>query len=134
MYCINEARVLGYVGLVKVSGERDRATFTVATTRAWRDTKSGEAKEETDWHYVVVWAPPEGLLSRLTKGARVIVDGRLRTREYDAGDGSRRKAVEIVAKPARVEVIAPPPDRQAAGGGTSWNATPPPRPDDDAPY
>lgn len=127
MHTINEARIFGYVGQVRTADDDSRVSFSVATSRKWVDDR-GHSREETDWHQVIAFKPPRGLLERLLKGARVLLDGRLQTREYEK-DGVKRKVTEIVAQPARVEVVqAPKPksdDRawsaagEGGGGGRS---------------
>jgi single-strand DNA-binding protein len=73
-----------------------RTTFTVATSRRWKDQQTGEWKDETDWHNVVLWRQ-ENLANYLTKGKQVYVEGRLQTRSYDDKDGNKRYITEIVA-------------------------------------
>ena len=73
-----------------------RTTFSVATARRWKDQQTGEWKEETDWHNVVLWRQ-ENLANYLTKGKQVYVEGRLRTRSYDDKDGNKRYVTEVVA-------------------------------------
>jgi single-strand DNA-binding protein len=52
--------------------------FSVATSRRWKDSRSDEWKEETDWHNIVLWRS-ENLANYLTKGKQVYVEGRLQT-------------------------------------------------------
>ncbi len=74
-----------------------RTTFTVATSRRWKDPQTGEWRDETEWHNVVLWRQ-ENLAQYLTKGRQVYVEGRLQTRAYDDRDGNRRYITEIVAE------------------------------------
>ncbi len=73
-----------------------RSTFTIATNRRWKDQQSGEWKEETDWHNVVLWRS-ENLANYLLKGKQVYVEGRLQTRSYDDKEGQKRYMTEVVA-------------------------------------
>ena len=73
-----------------------RSTFSVATSRRWKDQSSGEWKEETDWHNVVLWRS-ENLANYLLKGKKVYVEGRLQTRSWEDKDGQKRYTTEIVA-------------------------------------
>jgi single-strand DNA-binding protein len=73
-----------------------RSTFTIATNRRWKDQQSGEWKEETDWHNVVLWRS-ENLANYLLKGKQVYVEGRLQTRSYEDKDGQKRFMTEVVA-------------------------------------
>ncbi|HLK49452.1 MAG TPA: single-stranded DNA-binding protein [Bryobacteraceae bacterium] len=72
-----------------------RSTFTIATNRRWKDQQSGEWKEETDWHNVVLWRS-ENLANYLLKGKQVYVEGRLQTRNYEDKDGQKRYMTEVV--------------------------------------
>ena len=70
--------------------------FSVATNRRWKDQQTGEFKEETDWHNVVLWRQ-ENFANFLTKGKQVYVEGRLQTRNYDDKDGKKVYFTEVVA-------------------------------------
>ena len=70
--------------------------FSVATSRRWKDQQTGEWKEETDWHNVVLWRA-ENLANYLTKGQKVYVEGRLQTRSYEDKDGKKMYMTEVIA-------------------------------------
>lgn len=74
-----------------------RSTFTVATNRRWKDQQSGEWKEETDWHNVILWRS-ENLANYLLKGKQVYVEGRLQTRSYEDKEGQKRYMTEVVCE------------------------------------
>ena len=86
--------------------------LVVATSRRWKDQQSGEWKEETDWHTVILWRS-ENLAPYLTKGKQVYVEGRLHTRSYEDKDGQKKYSTEVVAD----EVILLG-GRGEGGGGT----------------
>jgi len=73
------------------------ATFSVATSETWKDKTTGEKKEKTDWHNVVVWN--EGLVGVIDKyvkkGTKVLVEGKLETRKYEK-DGVEKYTTEVV--------------------------------------
>ena len=71
-------------------------SFSVATSRRWKDQQSGEWKEETDWSNVTLWRA-ENLAQYLTKGKQVYVEGRLQTRSYDDKDGKKVYRTDVVA-------------------------------------
>jgi single-strand DNA-binding protein len=73
--------------------------FSVAVTHRGRDQQSGEwADLGTDWFRVTVWGDrAERTAEEFRKGNRVFVEGRFRTREYDAKDGTKRTSLEITA-------------------------------------
>ena len=70
--------------------------FSVATSRRFKDTQSGEWKEETDWSNVTLWRA-EKLAEYLRKGTQVYVEGRLQTRSYEDKDGKKVYATDVVA-------------------------------------
>ncbi len=78
-------------------GGSSRTTFSVATSRRWKDQQTGEWKEETDWHNIVLWRQ-ENLANYLTKGKQVYVEGRLQTRSYEDKDGKKVYMTEVVAE------------------------------------
>ena len=71
--------------------------FSVATNRRWKDQASGEWKEETDWHNVLLWRS-ENLANYLQKGKQVYVEGRLQTRSYEDKEGQKRYMTEVVCE------------------------------------
>ena len=73
------------------------ANLNIATNEVWTD-KSGEKKERTEWHRVVVWGKQaEVLNSYLTKGRQVYVEGSLQTRSWDDKSGTKRYTTEVRA-------------------------------------
>jgi len=72
-------------------------SFSLATTDTWRDKASGERKDRTEWHRVVIFNP--GLADTaeryLRKGSKVYLEGSLQTREYEK-DGQRHFTTEVV--------------------------------------
>lgn len=73
-----------------------RTQFSIATNRRWKDQQTGDWKEETDWHNIVLWRS-ENVANYLQKGTQVYVEGRLSTRSYDDKDGNKRYVTEVVA-------------------------------------
>ena len=70
--------------------------LSVATSENWRDKNTGERKEKTEWHRVVLWGKTaESLNEYLTKGKQIYVEGRLQTRQWDDKDGNKRYTTEI---------------------------------------
>ena len=73
-------------------------TLRVATNARRKDAASGEWADKPNYFDVVVWGPQgENVARYLTKGRAIAIDGRLDWREYDAQDGSKRQAVQIIA-------------------------------------
>jgi len=73
-----------------------RTTFTIATGRRWKDQQSGEWKEETTWHNVVLWRS-ENVANYLLKGKQVYVEGRIDNRSWEDQSGQKRYITEVVA-------------------------------------
>src|SRR4051794_3884795 len=71
--------------------------FTVAVNRNYKD-QQGERQEETEWFRVVAWAQQaEFAAEYLRKGAKVYVEGRIQTRQWEGQDGQKRYTTELVA-------------------------------------
>ena len=71
--------------------------FTLATNRRVKDAATGEWRDETDWHNIVVWRQ-ENVAQFLTKGKQVYVEGRLQTRSYDDRESNQKRYItEVVA-------------------------------------
>jgi len=80
------------------AGGTQVVNFSVATNRVWND-KSGNRKEETEFHNVVVWGKQAEIVGRFVKkGAMVLVEGRIQTRTWDDKTGQKRKTTEIVCE------------------------------------
>jgi single-strand DNA-binding protein len=98
---VNKVILLGHLGKdaetkFTASGQA-RTTFTLATNRRWKDQQSGEWKEETEWHNVVLWRS-ETLANYLLKGKQVYMEGRLQTRSYEDKDGKKVYFTEVVCE------------------------------------
>ncbi|NJL06836.1 MAG: single-stranded DNA-binding protein [Methylacidiphilales bacterium] len=100
---INMATLQGRVGgdpeIRSLNSVAKVANFSVATSEAWKDKATGEKKEKTEWHRVVVWNDGlVGVLEKyLRKGMVVTVIGQIETREWEK-DGVKRRSTEIVVK------------------------------------
>jgi len=74
------------------------ASFGLAVNRIWNDRQTNERKEAVSFFDVVCWREmAENVSESLTKGARVVVTGRLEQRSWDSPDGDRRSKIEVVA-------------------------------------
>ena len=72
--------------------------ISVATSEQWTDKQSGEKREATEWHRVLLFNRLGEIAAQyLRKGSKVYIEGSLRTRKYQAPDGSDRYATEIRA-------------------------------------
>jgi single-strand DNA-binding protein len=77
------------------------APLSVATSESWRDQASGERRTRTEWHRVVIFNEGLGRIADqyLTKGAKVYVEGMLRTRKWQDTEGHNRYSTEIHLTP-----------------------------------
>ena len=118
---VNKVMLLGNLGRDAetrfTTGGAARTTFSIATSRRWKDQQTGEWKEETDWHNVVLWRQ-ENLATYLTKGKQVYVEGRIQTRSYEDKDGKKVYTTEVVAD----EVLLL--GGRGEGGGSDEQRTP----------
>ena len=72
--------------------------ITVATTDSWKDKATGEKKEATEWHRVVLYRKLGEIAGQyLKKGSQVYIEGKLATRKWQDKDGNDRDTTEIVA-------------------------------------
>ena len=85
---------------------------TLATSENWKDKQSGESKERTEWHNVVFFNKLAEITGQyLKKGAKVYVEGSLRTRKWQDKEGHDRYTTEIVA--SEMQML----DSRGGGGG-----------------
>lgn len=96
-----------------------RTNFSIATTRRYKDTATGDWKDETDWHNVVLWRS-ENLANYLLKGKQVYIEGRLQTRNYEDKDGKKVYATEVVAE--EVMLLGGRAEGEGGGGGGGYSA------------
>ena len=107
--------------------------FTVATSEKWRDKSTGEQREATQWHNVVIFAEHSLRYAEqyLRKGSKVYVEGKLETRKWQDQSGQDRYSTEVVVRPFGGELQGldrPSGDRDT---GPQYNQDPPQRDLDD---
>ena len=99
----------------------------MAVNHRRKNQQTGEWIEEPNYFTVSVFgAQGENCARFLTKGRAVAIDGRLRWRQWDAQDGTKREAVDVVAE--TVQFIGPRDENAAAGGGGGYSNRPAPAP------
>lgn len=73
------------------------ANFSIATSEKWKDKNTGEKRESTEWHNVVAWRRLAEIVGEyVTKGSKLLVEGKLQTRSWDKNDGTKGYKTEIV--------------------------------------
>lgn len=99
---VNKVILIGNLGadpeIRKTRDGRPIAALSVATSQSWRDKTSGERREKTEWHRVVIFSEPLCRLaeSHLKKGGKVYLEGELSTRKWEDNAGQARYATEVV--------------------------------------
>jgi single-strand DNA-binding protein len=99
---LNKAMLIGNLGadpeVRSMQNGNKVVTLSVATSETWRDKNSGERKEQTEWHRVVIFN--EGLVKvaeqYLRKGAKVYIEGAIKTRKWQDQNGVDKYSTEIV--------------------------------------
>lgn len=98
------------------------ANIRIATSESWTDKATGEKKDRTEWHTVVLFDKVGEIAGKyLKKGSQVYIDGRLRTRKWQDKEGHDRYSTEIVAN--EMQMLG---SRQG-NGGDSTDSRPAPR-------
>jgi single-strand DNA-binding protein len=103
MASVNKVILIGNLGKdpeVRYTPNGDAvATFSIATTRAWKDKQSGQRSEETEWHRLVAWGRVGEIAGEyLKKGRPVYIEGRLKTRKWDDKEGKTHYTTEVIVE------------------------------------
>ena len=99
---VNKVILIGNLGkdpeIRRTQDGRPIANLRIATTENWRDKASGERKEKTEWHSVVIFNENLCKVAEqyLKKGAKVYVEGQLQTRKWQDQSGTERYSTEVV--------------------------------------
>lgn len=107
---LNKLMIIGNVGhtpeVKEVNGVKV-ANIQVGVTERGYTTKNGQnVPERTDWFYVQAWRGLAEIIERyVSKGDKLYIEGRMRSRQYDAKDGSKRIVWELVAE--NIELLTP---------------------------
>lgn len=98
---INKAIVVGVVGQDPEINQTEQSMvvrISIATNEKWKDPKTGEDREETEWHRVIFFGKLAEIASNyIKKGEKVFVEGRLKTSKYTGKDGAERASTQIIA-------------------------------------
>lgn len=113
-------------------------SFSIATSDVWKDKASGERKERTEWHRIVVFNPALADVCEkyLHKGSKVYLEGQLQTRKWQDQSGVERYTTEVIIPRFRGELSL----LDARAGGSDVDAAPvmpdtvPAPTDDDIPF
>jgi single-strand DNA-binding protein len=107
MSTLNKVTLIGYLGRdpeTRSTASGDAVTqLALATTETWKDKASGEKREATEWHRVVLYRKLAEIAGMyLKKGSLVYIEGRLQTRKWTGKDDIERYTVEIIADDMRM--------------------------------
>ncbi|MGB6919549.1 MAG: single-stranded DNA-binding protein, partial [Methylovirgula sp.] len=107
---VNKVILIGNLGrdpeVRRLNSGDSVVSFSLATTDSWRDKATGERKERTEWHNVVIYNENLGKIAEqyCKKGSKIYIEGQLQTREYADRDGNQRRTTEVVLQRFRGEL------------------------------
>jgi len=125
---VNKVILVGNLGkdpeIRRTQDGRPIANLSIATSETWRDKGTGERKEKTEWHRVVIFN--EGLCKvaeqYLKKGAKVYIEGALQTRKWTDQSGAEKYSTEVVLQGFNSTLTML--DGRGGGGGGSFGDEP----------
>jgi single-strand DNA-binding protein len=128
---INKVILVGNLGadpeIRRTQDGRPIANLRIATSESWRDRNTGERREKTEWHRVVVFN--EGLCKvieqYLKKGAKLYIEGALQTRKWTDQSGQERYSTEVVLQGFNSTLTML--DGRSGGGSPEWSVGEPER-------
>ena len=114
---VNKVILIGNLGkdpqVRRMNSGEAVVSFSVATTESWRDKASGERKDKTEWHNVVIFNENLAKVAEqyCKKGSKVYLEGQLQTRKWQDKDGADKYTTEVVLQRFRGSF-----ERQGSGG------------------
>ena len=118
---VNKVILVGHLGrdpeVRHTQSNQKIVHLAVATSERWKDRQSGEARERTEWHRVVIFNENLGRVAKsyLKKGSKVYLEGQIQTRKWTDQSGADRYSTEIVLQRFRGELVLL--DSRGGGGG-----------------
>lgn len=110
-FSLNKVTLIGNVGkdpVVRTAQDgREIASFTVATSESWKDKSTGDRREKTEWHNVVIFSQPLIAIvkNNLHKGSKIYVEGALHSRKWTDQSGAEKITTEIVIQAYNGSII-----------------------------
>lgn len=122
MSSVNKAIILGNLGRdpeVRTMQSGDKvANLSIATSERWKDRNSGEQREKTEWHRVVIFGRLAEIVERyLKKGSKVYLEGKIQTRKWTDQSGQEKYSTEIVLQGFDAKMVM----LDGKGGGEGYN-------------
>src|SRR6476646_6356047 len=121
---VNKVILVGNLGadpeIRRLNSGEPVVNIRIATSESWRDKNSGERKEKTEWHNVVIFNDQIAKVAEqyLKKGMKVYVEGQLQTRKWQDQTGNDRYTTEVVLQKFRGELVLL--DSREGGSGGSF--------------
>jgi single-strand DNA-binding protein len=128
MGSVNKVILVGNLGRdpeVRHSQDGNKiVNMSLATSESWTDKSSGERREKTEWHRVVIFNDRLGEIAEkyLKKGSKVYLEGQIQTRKWSGNDGQERYSTEVVLNRFRGELTM----LDSKESGDSSQVVPPP--------
>ncbi len=97
-------------------------SLRIATSETWRDRNTGERRERTEWHRVVIRSEPLIRVAEkyLRKGSKIYLEGQLQTRKWQDQSGQDRYSTEVVLRPYRSELTMLDSRQNSGGAGGGY--------------
>ena len=132
---INKAIIVGTLGdnptMKATAAGADVANISVATNESWRDKTTGEKRESTEWHRIVVFGKLATICGQyLRKGSQAYFEGKMSTRKYQTNDGETKYSFEVIATEMMMLGGKGESRSQGPTGADSGNSKPAPAADD----
>ena len=124
---VNKVILVGNLGkdpeIRRTQDGRPIANLSIATSETWRDKATGERKEKTEWHRVVIFSEPlcKIVEQYLKKGAKVYIEGALQTRKWTDQSGVEKYSTEVVLQGFN-STLTMLDGRSGGGGGGSFGS------------
>jgi single-strand DNA-binding protein len=121
---VNKVILVGNLGkdpVVRATNDGSKiVSFSLATSESWRDKATGERKEKTEWHNIVIFNENIGKIAEqyLRKGSKVFVEGQMQTRKWTDKDNQEKYTTEVVVGRFKGELTLLDSRSESGGGGS----------------
>jgi single-strand DNA-binding protein len=121
---VNKVILVGNLGkdpVVRATNDGSKiVSFSLATSESWRDKATGERKEKTEWHNIVIFNENIGKIAEqyLRKGSKVFVEGQMQTRKWTDKDNQEKYTTEVVVGRFKGELTLLDSRNEGGGGGS----------------
>ena len=135
---VNSVTIIGNVGkdpeVNQIPSGGTVVNLSIATSESWTDKQSGQKMERTEWHRVTFFNKSADIIAQyVKKGSKLYVCGSLKTRKYQAQDGTDRYSTDIIARDFQMLDSKPKDGQQQGGYQQPANSNQPPLPPENQP-